>query len=56
MLQTYTASPTNRRRATKAEMQERAHLLDPPPSEWSDLKYGLGTLQEDRDGEQTTYA
>jgi hypothetical protein len=27
MLQTYTASPTNRRRATKAEMQERAHLL-----------------------------
>jgi eukaryotic-like serine/threonine-protein kinase len=31
-------------------------ICDPPPSEWSDLKYGLGTLQEDRDGEQTTYA
>ena len=30
--------------------------IGPPPSKWSDLKYGLGTLQEDRDGEQTTYA
>jgi hypothetical protein len=27
MLQTYAASPTNRRRATKAEMQERAHFF-----------------------------